>query len=158
VEVYQQPRTRFVADFVGVSNFIRGTVRASSGTSVAVRCDTLGEARARTGEQLAPDTEVQLSVRPESLLLVREPAECRENALDATIEEMIYLGPIVQVVVRLKDGTLLQCQDHFARVAEKGFHRGEGVLVTWLETDGLAFKAEEQPLGVPQNGGAGGRP
>jgi spermidine/putrescine transport system ATP-binding protein len=157
VEVYQRPRTRFVADFVGVSNFIPGRVAAAGATSVVIRWDTLGEARARTGEDLASETPVQVCVRPESLLLVRERAECRENVLPATIEEMIYLGPIVQVVVRLKDGTLLQCQDHFARVAEKGFHRGEGVLVTWLEADGLAFKAEEQPLGAPQNGGAGGR-
>ncbi|MFB3819289.1 MAG: ABC transporter ATP-binding protein [Candidatus Methylomirabilales bacterium] len=157
VEVYQRPRTRFVADFVGVSNFIHGKVSSASGTRVAVRCNGLGEARARAGEELAPEAEVHLSVRPESLLLVRERGECRENSLDATIEEMIYLGPIVQVVVRLKDGTLLQCQDHFARVAERRFQRGEGVLVTWLEADGLAFRAEGPPPGAPQNGGAGGR-
>jgi len=143
VEVYQRPRTKFVADFVGVSNFIRGTVREATETAVSVSLEGLGVLRARCGEGLEAGTSVLVSVRPESLLLVRERSECRENALEATIEEMIYLGSLVQVVVRLRDGTMLQCQDHFARVADKGFHRDESVLVTWLEADGLAFRAEE---------------
>jgi spermidine/putrescine transport system ATP-binding protein len=143
VEVYQQPRTRFVADFVGVSNFIRGTVRDTTDQLVTVALGDLGEARAKSGEDLPAGAPVLLSVRPESLVLARERTECRENVLDASIEEMIYLGSIVQVVVRLKDGTILQCQDHFARVAEKQFHRGEGVLITWLESDSLAFTAGE---------------
>ncbi|HSB72366.1 MAG TPA: ABC transporter ATP-binding protein [Candidatus Methylomirabilis sp.] len=143
VEVYQHPRTRFVADFVGVSNFIRGIVREGRERAVSVTLGSLGDARARSGEEFLPGTPVLVSVRPESLVLARDRTECRENLLEATIEEMIYLGSIVQVVVRLKDGTLLQCQDHYARVAEKGFRRDEGVLITWLPADGLAFKAEE---------------
>ena len=143
VEVYQHPRTRFVADFVGVSNFIQGVVREGREKSVSVTLGGLGDARARSGEEFSPGTPVLVSVRPESLVLARDRAECRENLLEATIEEMIYLGPVVQVVVRLKDGTLLQCQDHFARVAEKGFRRSEDILITWLPADGLAFKAED---------------
>ncbi len=143
VEVYQRPRTRFVADFVGVSNFIRGTVRETREKGVTVTLGNLGDARARSGEDLPAGSAVLVSVRPESLVLARDGTECRENVLEATIEEMIYLGPIVQVVVRLKDGTALQCQDHFARVAEKRFHRDEALLITWPEADGLAFRAEE---------------
>jgi ABC-type Fe3+/spermidine/putrescine transport system ATPase subunit len=142
VEVYQRPRTKFVADFVGVSNFIRGRVQEGRANAVTVALGDLGAIRARSGEDLAAGSLTLVSVRPESLLLARERAECRDNTLEATIEEMIYLGSRVQVVVRLQDGTMLQCQDHFARVAEKGFHRGEGVLVTWLEADGLAFTSE----------------
>jgi spermidine/putrescine transport system ATP-binding protein len=143
VEVYQRPRTKFVADFVGVSNFIRGRVREAMEHAVTVALGDLGDIRARSGGDMAAGAAVLVSVRPESLLLARDRTECRENLLEASIEEMIYLGPIVQVVVRLKDGTVLQCQDHFARVAEKGFHRGEAVLITWLEADGLAFAGEE---------------
>ena len=143
VEVYQRPRTRFVADFVGVSNFIHGMARGTTDQFVTLTLGSLGEARAKSAEALPAGTSAFVSVRPESVVLARERAECRENVLEATIEEMIYLGPIVQVVARLKDGTLLQCQDHFARVAEKGFRRGEDVLITWLAADGLAFRAEE---------------
>jgi ABC-type Fe3+/spermidine/putrescine transport system ATPase subunit len=111
--------------------------------AVTVALGDLGDIRARSGGDMAAGAAVLVSVRPESLLLARDRTECRENLLEASIEERIYLGPIVQVVVRLKDGTVLQCQDHFARVMEKGFHRGEGVLITWLEADGLAFAGEE---------------
>ncbi|HSB77548.1 MAG TPA: ABC transporter ATP-binding protein, partial [Candidatus Methylomirabilis sp.] len=135
IEVYQRPRTRFVADFVGVSNFIQGTVQATRETGVTVAVGTLGAVCAPSSEALPAGAPVLLCVRPESLVLARERAECRENTLEATIEEMIYLGPIVQVVVRLKDGTFLQCQDHFARVAGKAFQRGDEVLVTWLVAD-----------------------
>ncbi|MBI4573908.1 MAG: ABC transporter ATP-binding protein [candidate division NC10 bacterium] len=143
VEVYQRPRTKFVADFVGVSNFIRGRVRDAKGNAVTVTLGDLGDIRGSGGKDLAEGATVLVSVRPESLLLARDRTECRENILEATIEEMIYLGSLVQVVVRLEDGTILQCQDHFARVAEKGFQRGEAVLITWPEADGLAFTAEE---------------
>ena len=142
VEVYQRPRTRFVADFVGVSNFIRGVVRERNGRAATVALSELGQVRVGGGADPVPGASVLVSVRPESLLLVRNRTECGDNVLSATIEEMIYLGSLVTVVIRLADGTMLQCQDHFARVAEKSFERGDQVLVTWGERDGLVFPAE----------------
>ncbi len=67
-ELYERPTTRFVADFIGTTNLLRGTVDAGG----AVRLST-GELAPCSVGALAAGSEVELSVRPESISLV--PAE-----------------------------------------------------------------------------------
>ncbi len=144
MEVYQRPRTQFVAGFVGVSNFMRGKVRGVKEKRVTVDLAGMGEASVLSGEDLSVGADILLSVRPESLEIASDRAKCRDNAIEAKVEEVIYLGPLIQVVAQLPDGTLVQCQDHSARMAEKGLQRGDSVLLTWLAVDGFAFKSSEE--------------
>jgi len=65
-EIYERPANQFVADFVGSTNFLDGTVSAADGADgfYRVRCE-LGEVKAHAHETLKPAEKVVLSVRPE---------------------------------------------------------------------------------------------
>ena len=92
-EVYRQPASRFVADFMGETNFISGTVLAAADT-VAVRTP-LGDFTATAhGWRPQAGQKVLLSVRPEALRLSTTAAPV--NSIAGTIHERVYLGEMAQ--------------------------------------------------------------
>lgn len=100
-EIYNFPRTAFVATFVGTLNALQGTMADSSGEAVTVDGQTVRIAEAakdkRSGEG------VVLRVRPEMLALNVPNAE---NQLKGTIDSVTFLGAIVRVGVKLEHSTL----------------------------------------------------
>jgi len=92
-EVYRRPASRFVADFMGETNFIEGNVLAVAG-NVSVRT-TLGDFSATAhGWTPASGQKVTLSVRPETLRL--STAAAPVNSIAGTIRERVYLGEMAQ--------------------------------------------------------------
>jgi putative spermidine/putrescine transport system ATP-binding protein len=98
-EIYNYPRTRFVASFVGTLNVLSGQiVDPASGTIV------VGGQELRTSHALnAADAGKQrlLAVRPEAIVL-ETPATGR-NTLAATVEEVNFLGAVVRIRTRVND-------------------------------------------------------
>ncbi|MGI9335241.1 MAG: ABC transporter ATP-binding protein, partial [Gammaproteobacteria bacterium] len=94
-EIYAHPSNREVAQFIGLSNFIKGTVR---GRDDAGRCrlDTqLGELRCAHGDVPPQGTEVTIMLRPEAIRLSEAPeAASAANAFRGTVHERYYLGNI----------------------------------------------------------------
>ena len=92
-EVYRRPASRFVADFMGETNFIEGTVLAVAET-VSVRT-ALGDFSA-TAHAWTPAAgqKVTLSVRPETLRL--STAAAAVNSIAGAIRERVYLGEMAQ--------------------------------------------------------------
>ena len=90
-EVYERPATPFVAEFIGNTNFVPGTVRASDGASgfYRVACD-IGELRAH-GDGLAAGDKVMLSVRPEDVYLSESRPE-GGNVWEGTVDQKVFLG------------------------------------------------------------------
>ena len=92
-EVYRQPASRFVADFMGETNFIEGSVLAI-GEHVAIRT-ALGDFSATAhGWQPQAGQKVTLSIRPEALRL--HTSAPSENSIAGTIRERVYLGEMAQ--------------------------------------------------------------
>jgi iron(III) transport system ATP-binding protein len=102
-EVYRHPASRFVADFMGETNFISGTVAGRDGGSVRVET-ALGvfEGRAPGGWQPAARDACTLSVRPEALRLSTEPAS--GNGVRGRLESRVYLGEMAQYQFRPASG------------------------------------------------------
>jgi len=100
-EVYEHPRTPFVADFLGVSNLMRAHAIGAGEVEVGgVRL------RAARGEQ--PGTGVvRLTIRPERVR-ISAAGETGENCVPATIERFVYLGSTTQVFVVLPGGDRVQ--------------------------------------------------
>ena len=95
------PRTRFVADFLGKTNFLHGTVREVRPRrhGAAGRRDAAG---AGGGGHPAPGTPALLSLRPEKIGLLAE-AETAENEVAGTIASWAYLGAGYSLAVRTAD-------------------------------------------------------
>ncbi|MGG5808310.1 ABC transporter ATP-binding protein [Falsiroseomonas sp. CW058] len=92
-ELYERPRTRFVADFLGKSNFLQGTVRdaAAGGFAIAAGGTRLVQALSEGMPRPAPGSAATLSLRPEKIALLVE-GEGAENSVTGTISGWSYLG------------------------------------------------------------------
>jgi spermidine/putrescine transport system ATP-binding protein len=106
-EVYEEPASAYVADFLGVSNMLDAQV---------VGADSDGRCRVRVGDSelyaSRGDTSargpVKVVVRPERVR-VEAPGETGENRLPGKIERIVYAGAISQLVVTLDRGTPIRC-------------------------------------------------
>ena len=104
-EIYQFPRSEFVADFLGVANLMDVQVESSSAGVGRVKLgDFTLDAQIPEGYQAGPGRAV---IRPESLHL-EEGELSGDNRLPAMVERVVYLGSTSQVFVRLPDGTSVQ--------------------------------------------------
>ena len=103
-EIYEHPRNRFVADFIGETNFLPARVESIAGDCAQFRIPGGQLIQAASRDGLKSGTEVTLSIRPERLQLV---AEDNPSATPCSIAQQIYLGTDLQYQVSLADGTRL---------------------------------------------------
>ena len=104
-EVYEEPATLFVADFLGVSNLITAEAAGSDGDGCALR---VGERtlRAARGETAARG-EVKAMIRPERIAVEGQGAP-GENRVPGMVERAVYVGSSHELHVRLVGGGLLK--------------------------------------------------
>ena len=102
-DIYEHPKTRFVAGFIGESNIFDAVVISQDGDTVTVGTE-VGKAQASgfTGE-LAAGSAVSVSVRPENMLYSRERVEGFH--IKGVVKEHIYVGNLIKTIVLLNDGT-----------------------------------------------------
>jgi spermidine/putrescine ABC transporter ATP-binding subunit len=104
-EIYEQPASRFVADFVGVSNFLSGRVLGRDGDDAIV--ETGGGLRLAVRAARPPDAaRVTVALRPESIALSAAIEEGL-NRVAATIEQVVYRGLVSHYYLALADGRAL---------------------------------------------------
>ena len=102
-EIYRNPASRFIADFVGTMNFLSGTVTADGG----VRVGDLKLIGARAPQGLVTGAAVTACIRPEDIVL-GSAAEQRDSQIDARIVEVEFLGSVHRVVLQ-SEVLLNQC-------------------------------------------------
>jgi iron(III) transport system ATP-binding protein len=106
-EIYEKPRSRFVADFVGTTNFLEGTVLARGAAAGHVRVRTqLGDMDVPSSDELREDERVLLSVRPEDVDLTEARPE-GNNVWEGRVDQKVFLGEFVDFQVKLGDRILL---------------------------------------------------
>ncbi len=106
-EIYERPCNRFVADFVGATNFVGGAVAGTDGAAEHYRIGTdLGELRAWSGDMLGSGEKVTLSVRPEDVEL-SESRPQGANVREGLVEAKVFLGDSVHFQVKVGGRTLL---------------------------------------------------
>ncbi len=96
-EIYRHPATPFVADFVGVMNFLPGY---AGPTPNRVRCGSL-EFQCANPHDLAPDTPVVLTIRPEDIRLGVDDLSA-PNTTTTRVEEIEFLGSFYRLMLRLE--------------------------------------------------------
>jgi iron(III) transport system ATP-binding protein len=98
-EIYTRPANRFVAEFIGVSNFVRGTTAAVSEGCMRIETSE-GALWSTDGTSLPGGTEVLLSIRPESLELSTESlAPTARNEWRGSVLTRAFLGDSTDHVV-----------------------------------------------------------
>ncbi len=108
-EIYERPQNQFVADFVGSTNFVDGTVRVADGEAGFYVIDTeLGGLRAYSVDRVRPGDKVVLSIRPEDVQLSEaQPQDSAINCWAAVVDQKVFLGEAMDFRVRVGRRVLL---------------------------------------------------
>jgi len=136
-EIYEQPNSRWVADFIGTINLFEGRVGDDAGT---IEGTALGRLRVTAKIDAEPNASVWVAVRPEKIRLIPcavEPTQRAnvENCVIATVVEIGYLGDLSLYKLRTEGGVPLQ-----AAVANIGLFTARGL--GWNDKVWLSFAPE----------------
>ncbi len=97
-DIYENPHNKFVAEFIGTSNFIHGTVSTREGEEYTVET-TEGRIVLDSAAEVPTGTEVVISIRPECVTLSTTPPVGVENAWAGDVQTRAFLGDAVDHVV-----------------------------------------------------------
>ena len=106
-EIYERPLNRFVADFVGSTNFLEGTVLEEGAGPGSCRVRTeIGDVEVLAVDPLRGSERIVLSVRPEDVELAEARPE-GNNVWEARVDQKVFLGEFVDFQVKLGERILL---------------------------------------------------
>jgi spermidine/putrescine transport system ATP-binding protein len=150
-EIYEFPRTPFVAQFIGSMNFLDSEVRESRPdalvlTGAARRAFVLKPSRdgARPLPVVNIGKAVRLMVRPEKVKLLKSQPGPEQNSIEGTIQSVLYHGPVTQFFVQPREGSgpiLLVNQPNTAVTARRGFVPGDKVFAAWAPEDCILMES-----------------
>jgi iron(III) transport system ATP-binding protein len=103
-EIYERPSTQFVADFVGSTNFLLGTVSGIDMKFYRVHSE-IGDIKVRAVETLATGEAVTVSVRPEDVELSETRPE-GGNVWQGTVDQKVFLGESIDFQVAVGERRL----------------------------------------------------
>jgi spermidine/putrescine ABC transporter ATP-binding subunit len=134
-EIYERPRSRFVAEFVGQSNLFFGAIEKTGNGFVELRTDEGLPIMARwpdSENQTAPGKKIVVYVRPEMISLTAiGVAPPNANRLRGRVAASAYQGASVAYEVDVQGKSLRAHVPHPSRI----FHRGDEVVVAFDPKD-----------------------
>jgi len=108
-EIYEQPQSRFVAEFIGLSNFLEGHVQVVRGATMTVAAAGL-DIVTPTLPNVDPGRRVLLFLRPNEIELLPPGRPHEANVFDARVEKATYLGDTMDYRLTLGEGVELRVQ------------------------------------------------
>ena len=110
-DIYESPNCRFVADFIGDTNFINGKIKAQQGRVVDVVVGNDLVLRADCETALSVGTEVSVAVRPEKMHVNRTGVESLGNVLQGHVVNVVYIGTDTHYGIDLADGQQVRVRE-----------------------------------------------
>jgi spermidine/putrescine transport system ATP-binding protein len=155
-EIYEAPRTSFVAAFIGDTNFLEGEVAdAADGEHSRLNVEGLPPVVCYNDKTLGPGNPVFLSIRPEKVHISRDRPEGAplRNVFPARVEDVIYLGALTKYWVRAGDLRIQVLRQH-ARyfLDEKPIRWKDDVWIWWHADDGFMlerYREKDESLIAP---------
>ena len=126
-ELYDRPNSRYVADFVGTSNFFNGILTNDKDTLATVRLDNGMPMQGRPSGDLVKGQIVCMSIRPEQMKLHRAG-----DGLSVEVQNRIFLGEHTEYLVKHETlGNFLVLSPRQYEQAGGPFNAGDRALVSW---------------------------
>jgi putrescine transport system ATP-binding protein len=139
-EVYEQPRSRYVASFVGDVNLIEGRLAATG--PAGSRIDSAAGAKIATNQRVEAPTgaTVWVALRPEKLRVATHAPAGNENCVAGRVGEIGYLGNVSVYKVRLDNGFVMKAQlPNLTRVVEGAIQTNDRVWLSWTPDAGVVL-------------------
>lgn len=133
VEIYEKPKSRFVADFIGESNIFEGKIKTMEDGILHAECKQ-GDCLLY-GKGFEAGEDIFISVRPEYLMLSKEKQE--GFSLKAKIIDYVFMGTLVKAILLTEDGKEIK----YSRFEKnQSLDIGDEVYLYWDYDKGVAIK------------------
>jgi spermidine/putrescine transport system ATP-binding protein len=143
-EIYESPRSSFVAAFIGDTNFFEGEVADVPENDYSrLKIEGFPDVLCFNDKQIGKGNPVYLSIRPEKFNISREEplADDRHNKMRARVEDVIYLGTHTKYWVRIQEYRIAIFRQHSRFLLdEKPIRWHEEVWITWHADDGFMLE------------------
>jgi spermidine/putrescine transport system ATP-binding protein len=140
-EIYERPRTAFVADFIGDTNLFEGRLEAADASTLEITTASglriLVQSKSEQ-EVISYSKEMLVSVRPEKIRLSLSPAESKINCFEGRLKHVMYLGTHVHFIVELLSGDRLTVM--LPNTTSKLPDPHTPIYARWAATDCLALE------------------
>jgi spermidine/putrescine transport system ATP-binding protein len=144
VEVYERPSNRFVAEFIGESNFLDGKVKSIKGDQAVVSVPVWSkELTGIVTSKVKVGDDVSVSIRPEKIRLTDQQG-IKENSLEGVVMTSTYIGSDTHIYLDVR-GVRLKVweQNHISTLDPNAYYvNGEKVWVTLLPENTLVLPKE----------------
>ena len=148
-EIYDEPNSRFVADFTGTSNFFDGRLLAVEGEKARVQLHNYAEVEfvGRNNKDLKEGDAATVAIRPEHIFLTAQTTENSINRIKGTIRDEMYLGTVMQYTVEASDGaSVIAYEQNRGGGKENRWQIGDSVYLTWQSENATVLKASDTLL------------
>ena len=131
-QIFQSPRTQFVADFMGATNIFKGVVTCRSSETVTIETDNGLCIISQFSKVIGESNSVQFSIRPEVIkIFPKDWNWIITNKYPGKILEKIYLGDITEIKIVIADSSTVMCR-LISKIDQRfQFKVGDSVLVGW---------------------------
>ncbi len=139
-EIYEHPNSRFVADFIGSVNMFEGRVTEDEPDYIRLGNADIGSIYVGHGVSCTIDQKLWLAIRPEKILVTRDrPTDC-QNAFQAVVDEIAYMGNLSVYRLQLPNGRLIRAsRANLSRYDDVAITYGEKVWFSWGDTAGVVL-------------------
>ncbi|MBO7683284.1 MAG: ABC transporter ATP-binding protein [Kiritimatiellae bacterium] len=146
-KIYEAPKTRFVASFIGDTNFFSGEIASVDGDYCFIAVEGFPQIKAFNDKSLKVGQKVDLSVRPEKIRVTKAPPPPEKgaaiNVFPSTVKDIVYQG--VYTKYWLKSGGLqvaaLKPHSRFL-LDQEPITWNDGVFVWWHPDDGYMVEVQ----------------
>ena len=128
-QIYNHPQERFVADFIGSTNFLSVDLVSNDNVNAVLRLSSGKEVTVMLPEGIAPEGSVTAVVRPEYSMLVAASGE--KGHLQGILENIVYFGTDTHYHTRLDDGSLFVSRMQNQREDLEAFNVGQAVGIVF---------------------------
>lgn len=139
-EIYNFPRNRFVADFIGISNFFIGDIVTESNGHSFMISDKIKIQLGRVKENISKNKKVEMIVRPERIHIIRNlelyssSQDREDNVFPGKIVHITRLGSIIECKVKIKgyQDIIVHYQENHQNLS---FKENDSIFVMWKPED-----------------------
>ncbi|MBU6359056.1 MAG: ABC transporter ATP-binding protein [Chloroflexi bacterium] len=141
LEIYERPNCRFVADFIGETNFLDGKVLQINGEFGEIEVSGR-KFVGRIGEGVRVGDKAMMSIRPEKMLLVDKPNPNALNTYETRVASIAYVGSDTRIIVKLGDTQVDVWEQNSQSTLDPSyfFKPGEAAWLTFKPENALVIK------------------
>ena len=147
-KIYEAPSSRFVASFIGDTNFFSGEIVATEGDYCTIRPEGFPDIRASNDKQLKVGQKVDLSVRPEKIRVTLAPPPPEKgasiNVYPSTVQDIVYQGVYTKYWIKSSDLRIAALKPHSRFLLDQEpITWNDKVFVWWHPDDGYMVEAQQ---------------